>query len=276
MQERFGAHDHVAAEHRELAQLRTRLDFGVVPDVEGAFEDRFRVDFGAFRHPDAGGHFKAVDFDVDFAGEHVGLGAQVAFVGAHVLPVAVGDVAVERGAGFEEFREDVAGPVDVLAGCDMVQDLGLHDVDAGVDGVGEHLAPGGFLQEPLDAPVVVDDDDAELEGVGDPFETDGHQGTVLPVEPDHVGQVDVGERVTGDDDERLAPQVLFGVLDTARGPERHFFGDVAQAHAEFFTVAEVVADQGGEELHGDDRVLKPVSLQQPEHVLHDRPVDHGK
>src|ERR1700761_5579951 len=31
---------------------------------------------------------------------------------------------------------------------------------------------------------------------------------------------------------------------------------------------------GGEELDGDDRLLHPVPLQQPEHVLHDRPVHH--
>jgi len=35
------------------------------------------------------------------------------------------------------------------------------------------------------------------------------------MELDHVGQVDVGERVAADDDERLVTQGLLGVLDAA-------------------------------------------------------------
>src|SRR5699024_11316917 len=69
----------------------------------------------------------------------------------------------------------------------------FHDVNAGVDGVGEDLSPGGFLQETLDTALLVDDDDAELQRVGHPFQGDGDLGTAFFVEADHVGQVDVGE-----------------------------------------------------------------------------------
>src|SRR5699024_3268646 len=130
----------------------------------------------------------------------------------------------------------------------------FHDVNAGVDGVGEDLSPGGFLQETLDTALLVDDDDAELQRVGHPFQGDGDLGAAFFVEADHVGQVDVGERVTGNDDERLSPQVFLGVLDAARGAERYLLGDVVQRHSEVFPVTEIVTDEGGQELHGHDRL----------------------
>ena len=93
---------------------------------------------------------EAVDVDLDLAVEHVGVRAEVRLERADVLPVAVGDVAVERAAVVEHRGEHVAREVDDLALGDEVEDLGLEHVDAGVDGVGEHLAPGGLLEEPLD------------------------------------------------------------------------------------------------------------------------------
>src|SRR5690606_2340621 len=123
------------------------------------------------------------------------------------------------------------------------------------------------------AAVVVHDDDPELQRVRDALEPDGDQGAVLLVEPDHVGQVDVGEGVPGDDEEPVVAQRLLGVLDAAGGAEGDLLGRVAQGHPELPAVAEVVADQRGEELDGDDGLAEPVPLQQPQHVLHDRPVD---
>src|ERR1700753_1830532 len=70
-------------------------------------------------------------------------------------------------------------------------------------------------------------------------------------------------------------QRVFGVLDAARGAERHLLGRVLQVHPEVFAVGEVVTDQGGQELDGHDGVGEPVPAQQPEHVLHDRPIGHG-
>ena len=116
-------------------------------------------------------------------------------MGADVLPVALGDVAVDRQALLEQLREHVAGPVDRLARGDVVEDLGLHDVDAGVDGVGEHLPPGRLLQEALHPAVLVDDGDAELERVGDPGQADRDERALVVVELDQVGEVEVGERV---------------------------------------------------------------------------------
>ena len=73
---------------------------------------------------------------------------------------------------------------------------------------------------------------------------------------------------------RLVAELVGGVLDAAGRAERRLLGGVVQAHAELVAVAEVVADQGGQELHGDDGLGEAVPFQQPQHVLHDRPVDH--
>ena len=62
-------------------------------------------------------------------------------------------------------REHRLGEVDRLVLGNEVEDLRLQHVDAGVDGVGEDLAPRRLLQEPLDPAVGVGDDDAEVERV---------------------------------------------------------------------------------------------------------------
>ena len=160
--------DDVGADDGVLADLRVRFDLRVVADVERPAQHRVRMDLGAFGDPHARGDLEPVDLDVDLALEHVGLSLHIALVGADVLPVALGDVAVDGLAFLHQLREDVAGPVDGDIGLDVVEDLGLHDVDAGVDGVGEDLAPGRLLQEALDLALLVDDGDAELQRIRAP------------------------------------------------------------------------------------------------------------
>ena len=58
----------------------------------------------------------------------------------------------------------------------VVEDGGLEDVDASVDGVGEHLTPAGLLEELADLALVVDDDDAVLEGIWNVVESEGRFG----------------------------------------------------------------------------------------------------
>src|SRR5207247_127489 len=43
---------------------------------------------------------------------------------------------------------------------------------------------------------------------------------------------------------------------------------------ELLAVTEVVPDEGGEELDGDDRLVEAVPFEQSQHVLHDRAVGH--
>ena len=212
--------------------------------------------------------------DVDLALEHVGLGLHIALVRADVLPVALGDVAVDRLAFLHQLREDVAGPVDGGVGLDVVEDLGLHHVDAGVHRVGEDLAPGRLLQEALDLAFFVHDGDAEFQRVRDPGQADRDQCALFLVEVDQVGEVEVGEGVTGDDQEGIVLQRLLGVLHASGGTEWLLLVGIGELHPELFAVAEVVLDEGGEELDGDHGLVEPMPLEQPQHVLHDRPVGH--
>ena len=155
VQEGAGPDDDVVAEDGELAQLDAGLDLGVVADVQRALEDGVRVDLRTLADPDARRHLEAGDLDVDLAVEDVGLHPEVGRVRPDVLPVAVGDEPVDRQAFLDQLGEDVAGPVDHGPRFDQVEDLGLHDVDARVDGVAEDLAPGRLLEETLDAPLAV-------------------------------------------------------------------------------------------------------------------------
>ena len=274
MQERPLLHHHVAADHRVLTQRRARFDLGVFPDDHRAGQRRLGVDLGALGHPHAGRHLETVDIGRYPPGQHVGLGGQVALLRADILPVAVAHPAVQRCAPVEKPGEDIGGPVDHLAGRHLGQHLRLHHVDAGVHGVREHLAPGGLLQEAPDPAVFAGDHDAELQRVGLPAQRDRDQGAVAPVEAHQPGQIQVGQGVTRDDEEGLVPQGVLGVLHAARGAERFFLGGVLQAHAHVLAVTEVVAHQRGEELHRDHGLGEAMSLDQAQHVLHDRAIHH--
>jgi hypothetical protein len=82
--------------------------------------------------------------------EDVLVGAQVGLEGADVLPVALGDRAVQ-GRPSRAGGEHLAREVDRPTLGDEVEDVGLEHVDARVDGVAEHLTPGRLLEEALDA-----------------------------------------------------------------------------------------------------------------------------
>ena len=209
--------------------------------------------------------------DLDLAVEHVLVGRHVGLERADVLPVALGDRAEQRQALGEQLREHLAGEVDRPVGLDVVEDLGLEHEDAGVDGVAEHLAPRGLLEEALDGAVLVGDDDAELERVLDRGQPDGGQRLVLVVEVDDLVEVDVGEHVAGDHEEALV-ELVHGVADRAGRAERLLLGGVDHPHAELGAVAEVGADVVGQEGDGDHDLVEAVALQQLDDVLHHRPV----
>ena len=86
---------------------------------------------------------------------------------ADVGPVVRRNVAAELLPVAQHLREDVLGEVVDLSGRHVLEDLGLEDVDPGVDRVGEDLAPRRLLEEPFDPAVLAGDDDAELERIVD-------------------------------------------------------------------------------------------------------------
>ena len=133
----------------------------------------------------------------------------------------------------------------------------------------------GFSRNRSIEPSSSGDDDPELERVVDRLQGQGGQAAALVVEVDHLGEVDVGEHVAGDDQEPLV-ELVAGVAHRAGGPERRRLGGVDHADAELGAVPEVGADGVGHEGHRDHDVLEPVLAQQVDHVLHHRDVGHGQ
>jgi xanthine/CO dehydrogenase XdhC/CoxF family maturation factor len=91
---------------------------------------------------------------------------------------------------------------------------------------------------------------------------------------DQLGQVDVAQRVAGDDEKRL---VELGARepDGACRPQRRLLDGILDPQPERLAVAEVAADRLRQECNGDDDVAEPVLAQQLEDVLHARLADDG-
>src|SRR5204863_1002961 len=111
-----------------------------------------------------------------------------------------------------------------------------------VDRVGEHLAPRRLLEEALDPAVLVRDDDPELERVVDGLEADRHRGLPLSMELDELREVEVAERIAGDDEERVV-EAPGGEAHRAGGAERRLLDRVADLDPERLAAAEVRADR---------------------------------
>ena len=168
---------------------------------------RVGIDLRALTQPHRLGDLEAGKIECDLPVEHIHVGAEVRVEGADVLPVARRDRADQRLPLGRAGGEHVAREVDRLVPIDVVEDLRVEHVDAGVDGVAEDLTPRGLLEEPLDRAVVAGDDDAELERVLDVGEADGGHRLPLVVERDDLAEVDVGEDVAGDHEEALVEQL---------------------------------------------------------------------
>src|SRR5713226_5640398 len=123
----------------------------------------------------------------------------------------------------------------------MLEHFRLEHVDARVDGVGEDLTPARFLEEALDPALLVGDDDPELERVLDRLQADRDRGPAFSVELDEPAEIDVAERVAGDDE--------YGVVELAGGEayragraEGRLLDRVLDPQAQRLAVAEVASD----------------------------------
>ena len=260
--------DHVVAEHGVLADAGRVGDLGVVADVGRPADVLDGVEVDALADENAMLQLDAGDARRDLAIQEVAVGREVLGQAADVLPVALGDEAVERRAHLEELGKQVLAEVVLLVGRDVIEDLRLEHVDAGVDGVAEHLAPGGLLEEAFDAALLVDHHDAELERVLDALEGDGDHGAALLVKGEDLTEVEVGEGVATDDDEGVVAEMVLSQLDAAGGARRRLLDGVLHVHAEEGAVAEVVADDLGQEHEGDDRLVEAVLREELDDVLH--------
>ena len=204
--------------------------------------------------------------------QHVAGGAGILLQVADIAPVALGDIAVDRVAVAHQDREEVLAEVEGLRGGSVVEHFRLQHVDAGVDGIAEHLAPAGLLQELADRAVVVGDHHAVFERIGDAGQGEGgHRAALLWYSMIAVRSI-VGQRVAADHQEGLGEQVL-GLLDAAGGAERHILDGVLDVHAELRAVAEIALDHPGQVLQGDHHLGDPVLLEQQQDMFHHRPAD---
>ena len=266
------AQGHVRGQHRVRADGRLGEDPAVVADERRPLHRAEVVQVDALADPHVPAQADPRHVEANALVERVGVRLSVLLEVPDVLPVALEDVAVQRPSHLEQQREELLREVVGAVVRDVRQHLRLEDVDAGVDRVGEDLAPRRLLEEALDATVLVGDDDPELERVVDRLQADRHGGAALPVRREHRAQVDVAQRVTGDDEDRL-------VEPPRREPhrpgsaERRLLDRVRDVHPERLTVAEVRANRLRQERDGDDHVLEAVFLQQLDDVLHARLAD---
>ena len=110
-------------------------------------------------------------------------------------------------------------------------------------------------------------------GLGEQHE--GRGGALRAMEVDDLSEIEIGERVTRDHEER-AGQEIACAEHRARRAERDLLGRIRQRHVQVGAVAEVVADHRGQELDGRNDVRDAMLPEQFDDVFHQRPVGNGK
>jgi hypothetical protein len=193
---RVVAERHAGHEDRVGADGGPGCDAAVVADEGGRLDRLEVVEAHPLPHPDVAPETDAGDAQPHALVQCVEVGLPVLVEVADVLPVAVADVAVERPPHLQQEGEELFREVVRPVGRDVAEHLRLEHVDAGVDRVGEDLAPARLLEEAHDAAVVLGDHDPELERVRDALQADRHERALLPVKGDEGAEVDVAERIS--------------------------------------------------------------------------------
>ena len=239
------------------ADVRVAGDPAVVRDERGPLDLVEVVELHPLPQPDVPAQADARNRQLHVPFERVEVRLPVLVEVADVLPVALHRQPVERPPHLQEERKELLREVEGPVGRNVLEHLGLEDVDAGVDRVGEDLPPRGLLEEALDSAVVVRDHDPELERVLDGLEPDRDRRASLLVELDELPEVEVAQRVARDDEERVV-ELVGGETHRAGRPERRFLDRVLDVDAEALAVTEVAADRLRQEGDGDDDVLEAV------------------
>ena len=269
----------VLVDHREVPHAGGPVDedpgleLAFVADVGGAVDLHVVADLDVLADKDVALAPLSGDLDVHPAFERIPVRLVIGLNVADVAPVAARQVAVQRHRIGEHLGKHVAAPIDHAGRRQQVEHLRLDQVDAGVDLVREHLAPGWLFQEAIDGPVRIRDHHAELERVRHRGEHDRGRRLLLPVILHHLAEIDVGHRIAADDDEGLV-QVLLRVLDTAGGAQRRVLDDIGDVDAEVRAVPKIVADRGTQVLQRHHHIRDAVVTQQPQDMFHDRLADH--
>ena len=250
-----------------------RRDAAVVADERGPFDGLEVRELHSLPHPDVAAQLDPGDVEGNLLVEGVEVRLSELVEVADVLPVALGDVAVERATRFEEKREELLGEVERLSLRHMPKDFRVEDVDAGVDRVREDLAPRRLLEEAFDPSVLVGDDDSELERVVDALQADGDERVLLLVEADELAEIDVAERVPEmtRNGSSSAPSASFTEPAVPTGDPRRS----SESDALALPRSGVAADRLRHEGQRDDDVVEAVLLQELDDVLHAWLADDG-
>ena len=112
----------------------------------------------------------------------------------------------------------------------------------------------GFSRNRLMLPSRVGLDQAVGARVVDRRQDDRRLRLALAVQPQHGRQIDLGQHVAVEDDDRFGERVP-GVADGAAGAERHRLDDVADADAEPFAFAEDLLDAARLVIEAEDHLV---------------------
>ena len=226
----LGAHDGVAADDGIGADARPGGHARAVSDETGTLDPGRGIDVGVLAHPDSRPYLEAGQLYVHPPIEDVELGLQEGIDVPYVRPVGVGDVAEDRQPLVEHGRKELCGEVTRLPRRDEVQHVRLQDIDAGVDRVGENLPPRRLLEKTLDAAILAGHHDAELERVVHALEDERGGRFAGTVVVDDLGDVDVGQGVSGQHHEGTRKHVA-RAQNGARGAHRHLLSGIGKRHA---------------------------------------------
>ena len=131
----------------------------------------------------------------------------------------------------------------------------------------------GFSRKRGTLPLAVGLDQAVGARVLDRRQDDGRLRLALAVQRQHGAQVDLGQHVAVEDDDRFGQRVA-GVADRAAGAERHRLDDVAQLEPEALAVAEDLLDPARLVVEAEDDLVDFRHLaQQIDLVVEERPIE---
>src|SRR5690606_23844263 len=129
------------------------FDFDAVAQKDRAEQLRAGRDVHVFAHPDAAADVTANRLgEFDLAIKHIGVGPAVLFDVAHVAPIAFGNVPIDGLAYLDHAREKLGRKVIGLACRNQVQNFRFEHINAGIDRVGDDLAPTRLLLKLGNAP----------------------------------------------------------------------------------------------------------------------------
>src|SRR5574337_671156 len=102
--------------------------------------------------------------------------------------------------------KQIATEVELFSGWDQFEYLGFENIDTGVDGIADDLAPRRLFQKVRDAAVRSRDDDAILKRVFDSGQHHRGQGSATFVGLYCAGEIEIGQDVAADDQERIVQE----------------------------------------------------------------------